>query len=69
MIILEIQRSNSGETATICTFYADRNTAEQMYHAALASAAVSNVNVHSVVMLDEVGNRVKGESYYHGELA
>lgn len=69
MIILEIQHSNNGETATICTNYADRNTAEQMYHTALASAAVSNVNVHSVVMLDEVGNRVKGESYYHGELA
>lgn len=68
MIILEIQYSNSGEAATICTSYSDRNTAEQMYHTALASAAVSNINVHSVVMLDEVGNRMKGETYYHGSL-
>ena len=30
--------------------------------------AVSSVNVHSVVMIDDYGARVKGETYYHGEL-
>jgi hypothetical protein len=27
---------------------------------------VSQVNVHSVVMLDDTGARIKGETYYHG---
>lgn len=29
---------------------------------------VSAVNVHSVVIMDDYGGRVKGETYYHGEL-
>ena len=66
MIILEIQHSNDGTTATICTAYTDQSIAEQKYHQVLAAAAVSAVNVHSAVMLDDMGNRIKGETYYHG---
>ena len=66
MIILEIQHSNDGSTAVLHEVIADRNTAEQVYHTKLAYAAVSSVNVHSVVMLDDYGNRVKGETYFHG---
>lgn len=66
MIILEIQHSNDGTTATICTAYTDQSIAEQKYHQVLAAAAVSTVNVHSAVMLDDTGNRLKGETYYHG---
>lgn len=68
MIILEIQHSNNGETATICTTYKEQSIAEQKYHQVLSAAAVSAVNVHSAVMLDDYGNRVKGETYYHGTL-
>lgn len=67
MIILEIQHSNNGSTAVLHEVQADRNTAEQTYHSKLAYAAVYSVNVHSVVMLDEYGARVKGETYYHGD--
>lgn len=67
MIILEIQHSNDGATAPIVTVKADRNEAEQHYHSVLSFAAVSAVNVHSVVMLDEYGERIKGETYYHGD--
>lgn len=66
MIILEIQHSNDGSTAVLHEVQNDRNVAEQTYHTKLAYAAVSSVNVHSVVMLDDYGNRVKGETYYHG---
>lgn len=67
MIILEIQHSNDGSTAVLHEVQTDRNVAEQTYHNKLAYAAVSSVNVHSVVMLDDYGARVKGETYYHGE--
>lgn len=68
MIIIEIQHSNNGSTAVLHEVVADRNTAEQKYHNTLAYAAVSTVNVHSVVMMDDYGGKVKGETYYHGEL-
>ena len=66
MIIIEIQHSNDGSTAVLHEVKADRDKAEQTYHTKLAYAAVSAVNVHSVVMLDDYGARVKGETYYHG---
>ena len=66
-IIIELQKSNNGSVAIIPpASYTDRNVAEQAYHTALASAAVSPVNAHSVVMLDDNGGRMKGETYYHG---
>ena len=67
LIIIEIQKSNKG-TVNIVTpaSYTDKAQAEQKYHNALSAAAVSNVDVHSVVMLSDTGERVKGETYYHG---
>ena len=65
--IIEIQYSNGGSMAVVPpTTYSDRNDAEAKYHTVLAAAAKSNINVHSVTMLDETGSRVKGEVYYHG---
>ena len=66
-IIIEIQKSNEGTVAIVPpASYTDKDVAEQAYHTALAAAAVSSVNVHSVVMLDDTGARLKGETYYHG---
>ena len=67
-IIIEIQKSNEGTVAIVPpASYTDKDVAEQAYHTALAAAAVSSVNVHSVVMLDDTGARLKGETYYHGD--
>lgn len=66
MIIVEIQHSNNGSTAVLHDVKSDPNIAEQTYHTKLAYASVSDVNVHSVVMLNDYGDRVKGETYYHG---
>lgn len=68
MIILEIQHSNDGTTSVLHEVKADANVAEQTYHQKLSYAAVSSVNVHSVVMIDDMGNRIKGETYYHGTI-
>lgn len=68
-IIIEIQKSNEGTVAIVPpASYTDKDVAEQAYHTALAAAAVSSVNVHSVVMLDDTGARLKGETYYHGDV-
>lgn len=69
-IIIEIQKSNNGTAAIVPpAAYTDQAQAEQAYHTALAAAAVSQVDVHSVIMLNDTGDRVKGESYYHGKEA
>lgn len=65
-LIIEIQKSNDGTLAHIESVHATMGEAEQRYHTILAAAAVSAVNVHSAVMLDDMGNRIKGETYYHG---
>ena len=66
-IIIEIQKMNNGSCAVVPpTTYTDQRIAEQAYHTALSYAAVSQVDVHSVVMLDDTGARIKGETYYHG---
>lgn len=64
-IIIETQ-TNGGSVAIVPpASYEDKQTAEQNYHNSLAAAAVSNVQIHAVTMLDERGNRIKGEVYYH----
>ena len=66
-IIIEIQKMNSGVVAIVPpTSYSDRNVAEQAYHQTLSYAAVSSVDVHSVVMLSDTGETIKRETYYHG---
>ena len=64
MIVIEIQSAN-GTTSVIPSVHSDRNIAEQKYHQTLSYAAVSSVDVHSVVMLDDYGTRIKGETYHH----
>ena len=69
-IVVEIQASNNGTVAIVPpTSYSNRNIAEQAYHTALSAAAVSSVDIHSVAMLSETGERIKGETYYHGQEA
>lgn len=65
-LIIEIQKSNDGTLAHLESVHATMGESEQRYHTILAAAAVSNVDVHSAVMLDDMGNRIKGETYYHG---
>lgn len=65
-LVIEIQKTNNGSLSAITTTHESRDEAEQKYHTVLAYAAVSSVNVHSAVMLDDTGMRIKGETYYHG---
>lgn len=65
MIILEIQKSNEAAESILTVVEQDRNQAEAIYHGKLQYAAVSEVPIHTVVLINEVGDRVKGESYRH----
>ena len=66
-IIQEIQTEN-GQTALVTPIMkTDKNEAESVFHTALASAAISSVDIHTVVMYDEHGNVLKREFYEHLE--
>lgn len=64
-VIFEMQ-TTGGQTAIVTpASYADRNEAESAYHLKLGSAAISSVEAHTVVMLDERGTYLRGECYEH----
>lgn len=65
-LVIEIQKMNGGQLAHLVTTHEEQPEAEQKFHAVLSAAAVSAVDVHSAVMLDDTGERIKGETYYHG---
>lgn len=65
-LVIEIQKMNNGQLSHLVTTHEEQSEAEQKYHAVLSAAAVSAVDVHSAVMLDDTGERIKGETYYHG---
>ena len=64
-IVLEAQTNANGTIGTLVNTYADRDTAENKYHTILASAAVSNLPLHSVFMLSNEGYIIKSECYTH----
>ena len=64
-IINEIQTNGNQSALLPALTYADRNEAESAYHMTLGAAAISTVEVHTVVMYDEHGNLLKREFYEH----
>ena len=60
---MEIQKGT--EVSTIVNTYESRADAENKYHTVLAYAAVSDVPVHSAVMLTDKGERIKNETFEH----
>lgn len=64
--IIELQ-TVSGETAHIYQTAPTRDEAMSKYHTVLASAAISDVDYHACVVLNEDGVSIARESYYHGE--
>ena len=60
--VIELQNGIVG--ANVWT-YDTINAAEAKYHSVLAAAAVSSVEVHSAVLLNDSGFCVKHESYTH----
>ena len=66
--IIEQQTNENGQTAVL---HYDRNNileAESVYHTTLASAAISQVSIHSVSLLNEQGRCLKYEFFIHGDI-
>lgn len=64
-IVIELQKNAEGHVSNIVTEYANIDKAESKYHSILASAAVSNVPVHSAIIVSEEGFPVKHQCYKH----
>lgn len=66
MIIVQEMQTNGGVTAMLPPrLFADRLEADSAYFVCLSAAAISKVNIHTVVMYDEVGNFIRKEYYEH----
>lgn len=64
-IIQEIQTNGNNTALLPAITKTDKNEMESTVHSILASAAISSVHVHAVVVYDEHGNQVKHEYFEH----
>lgn len=66
MVILEIQKSNNGTVAFVGPFHkADPDEADSFYCAKRSSAAISKVDLHTVVLMTDDGKVVEKKTYEH----
>lgn len=63
-LVVELQTSN-GSMAQIPYVKSTRDEAESKYHEILAYAATSSIEVHSAVIINEEGQKIKSECYKH----
>lgn len=63
-IIIELQ-TNNGQTANIVQTRESKEEAMSVYHSILAAAAVSNVEFHTALVMDERGQYLARECYMH----
>ena len=66
-IIIEMQTNKEQTTLLPAITKSDLNEAYQSYYQILSAAAVSKVQRHTALILNEVGNVVRVESFEHTE--
>ena len=66
-MVIELQTNRDGATAAMTQDFPSRPEAESKFHQILGFAATSNVPIHSAVILNPEGERLKKETYKHGE--
>ena len=64
-IVIELQKNAEGVVSNIVTSFENLAEAESKYYSILASAAISNVPVHSAIIVSEEGFPVKHQCYKH----
>lgn len=64
-IVIELQKNNEGQVANIVTSHNSLAEAESKYYSILAGAAISEVPVHSAIIVSEEGFPVKYSCYKH----
>ena len=64
-IVIELQKNENGAVANIVTDHSTQAEAESKYHAVLAAAAVSEIPVHSAIIVSEEGFPLMHQCYKH----
>ena len=64
-IVLETQTNSEGQVATLINQYEDEFAADSKFHQILASAAISDIPVHTVFILTDDGYVIRAEGYKH----
>lgn len=64
-IIQEIQTTGNSSALLPAITKTNKDEAESTFHSILASAAISQVEVHTCLMYDEHGNVIRKEFYEH----
>ena len=66
-VIVEIQTMADGTIASLVTPKDDYYQAENTYHTVLAAAALSELPVHTAVLLDNEGNVIHSQAFVKEE--
>lgn len=71
-IVVEIQKYNSGSTDIVAPVLfpetaEGQKQAYQKYYTVLSYAAVSNVDIHTCVLMNDYGDIIEKKSIYHGK--
>lgn len=64
-IVQEIQTSNGQSVLLPAVTKQDKNEAESAWHSVMSAAAISSVEVHTVIMYDEHGSVILQGYYEH----
>ena len=64
-IVIELQKDAKGVVSNIVTSYENLAEAESKYYSILSAAAISNVPVHSAIIVSEEGFPVRNQCYKH----
>ena len=63
--VIEMQTTGNSTAVVPPQVYQNREDAESRWHTIMAAAAVSPVEIHTAVILNQDGNMEKSGSYYH----
>lgn len=64
-IVIELQKNENGAVTNIVTEHSTQEEAESKYYAVLSAAAVSDVPVHSAIIVSEEGFPLMHQFYKH----
>ena len=64
-IVIELQKNAEGQVSNLVTSHDSLAKAENKYYTILASASISDVPVHSAIIVSEEGVPVKYQCYNH----
>lgn len=66
-IVLEVQKNLDGTGAIVAPIptYTSLKEAESCWHSKLAYACISEVPIHTIILLDDDANTIRRETYLH----